>query len=131
MQKIKMDFSKIGLFIKVALTGIVLTLVGILIFSVVLKFVDLSSVAISYINDVIKALSIFAMVLILKKSDESKLLIKSTIVGVLYAVLCFIVFSILNGTFALNIAFVFDLLFAVVVSIIATIIINILKRKTV
>lgn len=130
MQKVKINFSNLGLFIKVALTGIVSTLVGVLIFSVVLKFVDLPSTAISYINDIIKVLSIFVMVLILKKSDGSKLLLKSIIVGSLYAVLCFVVFSILNGTFAMNMSFVFDLLFAVIVSAIAAVIVNTLKRKT-
>ena len=130
MQKMKFDFSKLGMFIKIALVGIISTLVGILIFSVILKFVDMSSTVISYINDVIKALSIFIMVLILKKLDGERLLIKSIIAGLLYAILCFIVFSILNGSFAINMSLVFDLFFAIAVSVIATIIVNTLKRKS-
>ena len=130
MQKMKFDFSKLGMFIKIALVGIISTLVGILIFSVILKFVDMSSTVISYINDIIKALSIFIMVLILKKLDGERLLIKSIIASLLYAILCFIVFSILNGSFAINMSLVFDLFFAIAVSVIATIIVNTLKRKT-
>ena len=130
MQKMKFDFSKLGMFIKIALAGIISTLVGILIFSFILKFVDMSSTVISYINDVIKALSIFIMVLILKKLDGERLLIKSIIASLLYAILCFIVFSILNGSFAINMSLVFDLFFAIAVSVIATIIVNTLKRKT-
>ena len=130
MQKVKIDFSKFGLFIKVALTGIIATLVGVLVFSVVLKFVDLSSLTICYINDIIKVLSIFIMILILKKSGEDKLMFKSVFVGILYAILCFAVFSVLNGSFQIGMSTIYDLVFAVVVAIIATTIVNILKRKS-
>lgn len=130
MKKLKLDFSKVGLYVKVALIGIVSTLVGVLIFSVVLKFIDVSSKAISYINDLIKGLSIFVMVLCLKKASENNLLIKAIITSVIYSILCYIVFSILNGKLVFNMSLIYDILFGAVVAVIVSVIVNILKRKT-
>jgi len=132
MQKIKsFNFSSILSMLKCCLMGIVVTLVGIVIFAVVLKFADINSTTISYINDVIKGVSIFVMVLCLKKANSDKLLIRSGVGGLLYAGLSFVVFSILNGGFSFNLSFLYDLIFAMIVSVIASIIINVLKRKNV
>lgn len=132
MQKVK-SFNLSGFvnILKCCLLAIVVTLVGIVLLAVVLKFVDLSSMVISYINDIIKALAIFVMILCIKKRNSDKLLVKSIVGGILYALLSFVVFSILNGSFTFNLSFLYDLLFSVIVSVIITIIINILKRKTV
>ncbi|MBE5741282.1 MAG: TIGR04086 family membrane protein [Clostridiales bacterium] len=130
MQKLKsFKFSSILSIIKCCLLGIVVTLLGVVIFAVVLKFTDLNTTVISYINDVIKAISIFVMVLCIKKANDDKLLLRSIVGGVLYAVLSFVVFSILNGGFAFNLSLLYDLLFSVIVSAIASVIINIVKRK--
>lgn len=129
MQKIKFNFSGFISLLKCVLIGIVSTLIGIVIFSVVLKFADLSSTIISYINDVIKIFSIFIMIMCVKRSNGEKLLLKSLFAGVLYAILTFIIFSLLNGSFILNLSFVYDLLFAVITSAIVSVIINILNRK--
>ena len=132
MQKFKsIKWSFILNILKCCLLGIVVTLIGIVIFAVVLKFVDLNSTVISYVNDIIKGVSIFIMMLCIKKLGEEKLLIKSIFAGILYAVLSFIVFSILNGGFAFNLAFIYDLLFAVIVAVLISIIFKILQTKTV
>ena len=130
MQKVKSVNSGVLVNIfKCCLLGIVITLLGIVILAFILKFVDLSGVTINYVNNTIKGFAIFIMMLCIKKRNSDKLLLKSVFAGIIYAVLCFIIFSILNGSFVLDMAFVYDLLFSVVVAVIATIIINILKRK--
>ena len=130
MQKIKsIKLSGILSLIKCALIGIVATLLGTVIFAFVLKVANLSSTFISYINDIIKVFSIFIMVTCLKRMNSDKLLIRAIFSGVVYAILSFVLFSILNGSFAFNMSFIYNLLFAIVVSAICSIIINILSRK--
>lgn len=132
MEKIKTlkRFNLIGL-IKCSLLAIIITLVGIVALAVILKFTDLNSTAINYINDIIKAISLFVMVVCIRKGEETKLLLKSVVAGTLYAVLTFTIFSIFNGALTFNLGFLYDWLFAVIVSVIAGIMLNILKRKTI
>ena len=59
MQKVKFNFSGLLTIIKCVLIGVISTLIGIVLFSVVLKFADLSGIIISYVNDIIKVFSIF------------------------------------------------------------------------
>ena len=130
MQKIKsINFGGVLTLIKCALIGIVYSLLGTVIFAFVLKFANLSSTFISYINDLIKVFSIFIMVMCLKRVSGEKLLFKSLIAGVIYAVLSFILFSILNGKFAFDLTIIYNLLFALIVSAICSVIINIISRK--
>jgi len=132
MGKVKsLKFSNLFSMFKSSLLAILITLIGIIILAVVLKFADLSSTAIGYINDVIKAFAIFVMMLSIKKKSEEKLVFKSIFAGIIYAFVCFFIFSILNGNVVFNLGFLYDLLFAVIVAIIASIILNILKRKTI
>ena len=112
-----MLFSNFINILKCCLLAILITLIGIVILAVVLKFADLNSVAISYINDVIKAVSIFIMMLCIKKNGEEKLLLKAIFAGSIYALLSFVIFSVLNGMFIFNLGFLYDLLFAVIETI--------------
>ena len=129
--KSKLNFSSILSIIKCVMIGIVVTLLGVVVFAIVLKFADIPSNVVGYVNDVIKVLSIFVMVLCLKKSNEGNLLIKAIFGGLIYAVLSFIIFSILNGGMVFNLSVVYDLLFALVASVIVAIIVNLLNRKSV
>lgn len=132
MQKIKsLNWGSAINILKCCLLGIIFTLLGIVLLAFVLKFVDLSSMVISYINDIIKGLAIFIAMLRVKKHNQDKLLIKSVFVGIIYALLTFVIFSILNGSFVFNLTFVYDLLFSVIVAVLITIIMNIMKRKTI
>lgn len=131
MQKIKLiNFNRFFKLLKCSLIGIVATLIGTILFSVILKFTNLSSMFISYINDFIKAVSIFLMVIFIKKNNQEKLLINSIIGGLLYALLCFLLFSILSGTFFIDLSFLYNLLFDLIVSAIVSIIVNIVGHKT-
>lgn len=130
MQKLKsLNFSGLVSIIKCCLIGIIFTLAGIVAFAVVLKFVDVPTMAMGYINDVIKGISIFIIVLFLKKGNKEKLLLKSALSGVIYAVLSLIIFSILNGSFVFDLTVLCDVLFALIVAVVCSIIINLLTRK--
>ena len=132
MQKLKsLNVSGVLAIVKSCLLGIITTLVGVVLFAVVLKFADLSMSLISWVNNIIKAVSIFIMMSILKKTSGDKLLIKAIFAGALYAVLSFIIFSILNGSFSLNLSFIYDLLFAIIVAMIVAIILNLIGRKNI
>ena len=130
MQKLKsLNFSGLISIIKCCLIGIIFTLAGIVAFAVVLKFVDVPTMAMGYINDVIKGISIFITVLFLKKGNNEKLLLKSALSGIIYAVLSLIIFSILNGSFVFDLTVLCDVIFALIVAVVSSIIINLLTRK--
>lgn len=117
--------------LKACLIGLIVTLLGIVLFAVVLKFVDVPSNIVGYINDVIKVVSLFVVVLMIKKNNRGRLLLKSIIAGIVYATLTFIVFSILKGQIAFDMSILYDLLFAVISSIIISVIVNLFNRKSV
>ncbi len=129
MNKIKSISSSILPILKSVLIGLVVTLVGVVAFAVVLKFADVGSSVVAYVNDVIKAIAIFFTVFVLKKKGVNQLLVKSIIAAVLYAVLSFVIFSILNGGFKFNITFLYDLLFAIIVAVIASVVLNLVRKN--
>ncbi len=132
MQKLKsIKLSGLLGIIKCCLIGIIATLIGTVIFAFVLKFANLSSTIISYINDVIKLFSIFIMITCIKRSGGDRLFLKAIFAGLIYALLSFVIFSILNGGFVFDLSLIYDLLFAIIVSAIVSVIINILNRKNV
>ena len=131
MQKVKVNFSGLFSLIKCCLLGIVFTLLGTVILAIVLKFVDMSSNIIDYINNAIKGLSIFFMLLCVKRTSTDKFFLRSIITGIIYACLSFVIFSLLNGGFSFDISVISDLLFAVIVAIISSVIINLLSKKRV
>lgn len=130
MEKEKSGISReIVSILKSCLLGLVATLICTVILAIVLKFADIPSKIVSYINDIIKALSIFFVVLMLKKSTDQKLLLRAAIAGVVYGLLSFVIFSILNGGFQFNVGILFDLIFAVVVAVVASIIFKLTSKK--
>lgn len=132
MQKIK-SFKIGGVLnlVKCSLIGIIATLIGTVVFAIVLKFADLSTTIINYINDVIKIFSIFIMIVCVKKNNNEMMFLKSIFAGIIYALLSYVVFSVLNGGFVMDLTFVSNLVFAVIVSAIVAVIVNVLTRKNV
>lgn len=131
MQKIKsINWSGIINIIKCCLIGVASTIIGTVIFAIVLKFSNLSTNFISWINNIIKIFSIFIMMSCVKKKNNGNLLIKAILAGAVYAILCFLIFSILNGCFSVDISFVYNLIFSIIASVIISVIINILNCKS-
>ena len=125
----KINLGVISNILKSSLVGVIVSILLVLLFAFVLKFVDLSSGAISLIDQIIKVLSILVAVISLNKVSDSNLLVKSLLVGMAYAIITFIVFSILNGGISFGIGIVSDMAFSALVGGVSSIIINMVRKK--
>ncbi|MFQ6752011.1 MAG: hypothetical protein ACLRFL_00400 [Clostridia bacterium] len=129
MQKVKFNFSNLFGLIKCSLLGVVFTLLGTVIFAIVLKWVDLSAVTIDYINNAIIGISILLMIMCVNKMSQSKLLTRSILAGVIYALVSFLIFSILRGGIMWDMTIIFDLFYAVIVALISAMIVKLVRKK--
>lgn len=129
MQKVKFNFSNLFVLIKCSLLGVVFTLLGTVIFAIVLKWVDLSAVTIDYINNAIIGISILLMIMCVNKMSQSKLLTRSILAGVIYALVSFLIFSILRGGIMWDMTIIFDLFYAVIVALISAMIVKLVRKK--
>ena len=116
--------------IKGSLIALCFTLVGILIFAFILKFTNIPESMILPVNQVIKGVSVFFGVFIgLKKSKEMGL-VSGLLIGLIYTIVAFLVFSALNGSFLLDKRLLNDTLFGGVMGAICGIIcVNIKKAS--
>lgn len=90
--------------------GICVTLISILLFAVVIRFVGIDDKFIFPINQVIKVISLFVAMTIVLKGNKEKGLYKGLIVGFAYYALSFVVFAILQGKIAVSMSNLYDLL---------------------
>jgi len=100
--------------LKGTLIGVLVSVSLIIVFAITLKFVDMSDTVIKIINQVIKVLSIFFGCFIIFRQDSSRALIKGSVLGLMYSLIAFVVFSILSGTFTFGLSNILDLLFGCV-----------------
>ena len=115
--------------IKGALIALSLSLILILIFAFVMRFISISDEAIKPINQVIKIASVMlGTIMGLKKTKEMGL-ISGLLVGILYTIIAFLAFSILDGNFSFSATLVNDLLFGGVTGAICGIIAVNFKKK--
>lgn len=131
MQKVKLNFSNLFGLIKCALLGVVFTLLGTVIFAIILKWVDISSLTIDYINNAIIGVSIFFMIMCVNKVNASKLLSRSIFTGLIYALVSFLIFSILSGGIVWDMTTIFDISYAEIVSLISAVIIKLVRKKSI
>lgn len=115
--------------LKSSLVGVVISILLVLLFAFVLKFVDLSTTTISLVDQIIKIISIFIAVLMLSNVEGEKFLFKGLLVGGVYAIITFLVFSILNGGFNFGLGIVADIAFSSLVGGASAILLNIIKKK--
>lgn len=115
--------------LKGSLMALSISLILICIFAFVLRFCDISSDAIKPINQVIKIVSILIGCFYgLKKATEMGLITGFSI-GILYTILAFVVFSILNGGFVFERTIINDLIFGGIAGAVAGIIAVNFKKK--
>lgn len=125
----KINFTLLGNILKASLIGVVTSIVLVLIFAFVLKFVDLNSHAISLVDQIIKVASVVVAVLLVARATPENLLIKAVFTGVVYSIISFVVFSIMNGGVHFTVAILTDLAFCGAVGGIFAILLNIFRRK--
>ena len=125
----KLNLNLIASILKSSLIGVVVSILLVLLFAFVLKFVDLNPSMISLIDQIIKVLSIIVSVLVINRQDGENLLIKALLVGAMYSIITFVVFSILNGGINFSIAIFTDIIFSALVGGVSAILLNIIKKK--
>lgn len=93
--------------------ALIISLVLILAFALLIKWFDWSDAIIMPANIIIKIISISIGVLIVTKDGKSGA-VKGAILGAVYILLCFLVFSLLNGAMIINISLLYDALLGMI-----------------
>lgn len=110
------------------IVSVAVTLILILVFALLIKFFNISDGAIFPVNQVIKVVSLFIGILTVVKMSRTKGFLKGIILGILYYLLSYIVFSLLQGGFSFSINNVYDfLLTSLMGGLIGIITINIIR----
>ena len=125
----RINWPAITNILKASLIGVVVSILLVLLFAFVLKFVDLGSATISLVDQIIKVVSVVVAVIMLNKANGEGLLLKGILAGAVYSVITFAVFSILNGGINFGLGIFTDIAFSALVGGISAILINIIKKK--
>lgn len=129
-EKLKnINLASIVSILKSSLLGVVASILLVLVFAFVLKFVDLSSNVIGLVDQIIKIISIVVAVIALNKSGVQNLLLKSILTGAVYSIFTFIVFSLLNGGMIFSIGLLPDVLFSAMVAGACSIATSLIAKK--
>ena len=97
--------------LKGSLASLSISLVGILLFALLIHFTGLSDGFIMPINQVIKIVSIFVGVFLALKTNKMQGFVKGLLIGLIYTFLAYVLFSILSSTVSVGITSLNDLLF--------------------
>ena len=126
------ESGKKGLFfalVKGVIAGLCVALLGILIFAFLLRFTSIPDTIIAPVNQVIKGVSIFFGVFLGMKKHKSMGLLSGLLIGLLFTIFAFLVFSILDGAFVFDRTLVNDIIFGCVIGAICGIICVNLKKN--
>lgn len=115
--------------IKGALVALSISIIGICVFAFALRFIDISESTIKPINQVIKFGSIIIGVFLGLKNMKDMGLVTGFVVGVIYTVLAFLVFSLLNGSLVFETSLINDTIFGGIAGGIAGIVSVNMKKK--
>lgn len=123
-----------GLFVsllKGSLIALCTSLIGILIFAFILKFTNISDGVIGPVNQVIKGASVLLGVFIGLKKKKDMGLVSGLLIGLIYTMVAFVVFSILDGGFHFDRTLLNDVLFGGIMGSICGIICVNIKKSSV
>lgn len=123
------DRSFLLAIIKGSLIALCISLVGILIFAFILKFASISDKSIRPINQIIKGVSVLVGVFVAMRKVDKMGLVGGLLIGLVYTILAFVVFSLLDGNFEFNLTLLNDLLFGGIMGAICGIIAVNVKRR--
>lgn len=112
-------FSQI---LKGCLIALCISIIGILVFAFVLRFVTINDISIKIINQIIKVLSVLFGVMVCLKKDKSKGLVKGSIIGVVYTISSYLLFSLLVASFSFGFSIMYDIIFSGIVGLISGVI---------
>ena len=115
-------------YISGSIVSLVAALALILAFALVVRYVGVSNSLITPVNIAIKIIAISLGVFVATK-DGSKGLLKGAVVGVLFTILCQVIFAILNRGIAINASLLIDFLVACAIGVISGILFVNLKKN--
>ncbi len=113
--KIKSSSPILSNIFKGSLISVSITLVSILVFALIIKFANVPDNIIAPVNQIIKIVSIFFGCFLSLKHFQQKGLITGAMIGLIYTLLAFLIFSMLGNTFNLNLSLLVDAVFALIV----------------
>lgn len=114
--------------LKGAIVALSCTLILILIFALIIRFFNIYDNWIFPVNQVIKIISIFAGIITMFKSTNNKGFIKGLLFGIVYFLISFITFSILQTKISFDLGNFYDMLLTIFMSgLIGIIVVNIKK----
>ena len=90
-------------------------LVLILIFALLIKFLNIPDGAIQPVNQAIKIISILFGVIAALKNFPQKGLLTGALIGLIYTILAFMFFSLLSGQLIINASLFIDVVFALLI----------------
>lgn len=129
--KLSIDQTKNNSFLgllKGAFWAISTSLVCVLIFAFIIKFTSINESLISPINQGIKILSILIGCFIASKKINSNGWLWGLLLGAIYTILAFVIFSILDGEFNFNLSLLNDITFGSILGLISGIIAFAIKK---
>ena len=91
------------------------SLVLILIFALLIKFLNIPDGAIQPVNQAIKIISILFGVIAALKNFPQKGLLTGALIGLIYTILAFMFFSLLSGQLIINASLFIDVAFALLI----------------
>lgn len=115
--------------IKGSLVAVSCSLLLILVFAFLLKFTNIPESIIVPINQIIKGISVFAGVFLGISNTRRKGLVNGIIIGLVYSLIAFFVFSLLAGCFVFDLTLLIDLLFSSIIGGVCGIICVNLKKS--
>lgn len=130
IQNTKNKYPLIGYIAKGTLLALCTSLVLVLVFAFLLKFTNISDSAIAPVNQVIKGVSIFLGVFIGLRKCKELGLVSGLLIGFIYTLVAFLVFSILSGSFTFDLSLLTDAVFGAVIGAICGIICVNIKKST-
>ncbi len=128
--KTKNKNSLLGFILKGTLIALCTSMVLVLVFAFLLKFTNISDSAINPVNQVIKGVSIFLGVFIGLKKCKELGLVSGLLIGFIYTIIAFLVFSILSGGFSFDVTLLTDCVFGAIIGAICGIISVNIKKST-
>lgn len=112
-----------------ALAGVLLSVVGILIFAFILKALHAPDGSIYVVNMIIKILSVLVGTMVALGKCTGKGVLVGAATGLLYALIGYAVFSLMKGSLAMGAGFWSELLTAVAAGAISGILVKNMRQK--
>ena len=127
MDKTKSE-RNIMILLKGSFVAVAFSLIFILIFALLIKYFNIGEKFILPTNQAIKIVSIFMGILVAFNRNTTKGFIKGFLIGVIYTILAYLIFSILAKEFSYNMTSITDSLFGGLIGGISGIIVANIKK---